>query len=268
MLLAGLALAQDPSRGSWEALHDTLLLEAADYDVEAAAQRYDQLARDLGPDDPVRSEALYWLGRALYEQGDVDDARVALRECVRSSFEKARCLKLVGQIELASNAIATVPVRWSFNDLRHGFVHPWRYATKGSIRIQQEGVTDPVLAWRTVADTRSDDQLVVGFDSPRPPPTRIRFLVRSQQLDAYLRLNVYDVFGNRYTAPPPDTVVRVPRGEMVVIDLGLDDLQGEDPGQRRFNPAQIDRLVIQDVTAYYGGGTGANELYLDDFKVE
>jgi len=266
LAILGVAFAQDPS--DWERLHDMMLLEAADHAVDEAADGYDDLARALGPDDPARSEALYWLGRLRYEQGDVDGARTVLRECVRTGLDKARCLELLGRIELDQSSITTVPVRWTFDDTTHGVVHPWRYADKGSIRIHREGeLDDPMLAWSTVVDARKDDQLVVGFASPSPTPEGVRFLLRSRDLEAYVRVQVYDTQGRRYEAAPPKAVLHVPRGEMIIVDLSFDQLTSDDPAPTPFDPDAIDRLVIQDVTAFYGATTGPNELSIDDFQV-
>jgi len=248
-------------------LHDSLLLEAVYHDVDGALVIYGNLVKNLGADDPVRSEALYWMGRARYEQGEVDGAREALRECVRIGVEKGRCLELLGRIELEQTSITSVPVRWTFDDTTHGFVHPWRYADKGAIRIHREGERDnPMLAWHTRVDVRGDDQLVVGFRDPQPAPRGIRFQVRSSDLEAALRLQVFDIYGHKYT-PARRGVIRVRRGQLVLVDLQFRDLEGDDPAQVPLAPQDIDRLVIQDVTAYYGGGTGENEIYIDDFEV-
>jgi len=266
LLLGTAAQAQD-NPASWEILHDSLLLEAAYHDVDGALVIYGQLVKNLGADDPVRSEALYWLGRARYEQGEVDGAREALRECVRIGIGKARCLELLGRIELEQSGIVSVPVRWTFDDTTHGFVHPWRYAAKGAIRIHREGDRDnPMLAWHTQVDVRGDDQLVVGFRDPVPPPRGLRFLVRSSELDAALRLQVFDIHGRKYVAAHR-AVIRVPRGQQILVDMRFRDLEGDDPEQVRFAPKDIDHVVLQDVTAYYGGGSGENELYIDDFEV-
>lgn len=268
LLLAAPPAAAQESQGGWEHLYDTLLLQAGDHDIDGALAGYGDLVRNLGADDPVRSAALYWLGRTRYEQGDVDGARTSLRECVRIGIEKARCLELLGHIELEQSAIRHVPVHWTFDDTTHGFVHPWRYADKGSIRIHREGdLDDPMLAWRTSVDVRTDDELVVGFDNPKPPPSGVKFLLRSRDMNAYIRLRVYDIYGRQYGAAPPHTVVRVPKGQMIVVELPFDEVVGDDPDAVPFDARNIDRLVVQDVTAYHGDRTGENELTIDDFQV-
>ncbi len=245
-----------------------MLVEALDHDLPGAIAQYEDLVRNLGADDPVRSAALYRLGRARHEQGNLDGARASLRECVRIGVDKARCLELLGRIELEASAISTVPVEWRFDDTTHGFVHPWRYADKGAIRIHRdEDRDDPMLAWRTRVDVRKDDQLVVGFRSPQPAPRGLSFLLRSRDLDAHVRLQVYDVYGRRYAELGPRAVVQVPQGQMVVVELAFERLRGDDPEQAPFDPRMIDRFVIQDVTAYYGDATGDNELTIDDFHV-
>lgn len=264
LLLALVAQAQD-TRAAWEQLHDALLSESAYGEVDPATGVYEELVRSLGADDPVRARALYWLGRARYSRDDVDGAREALRECVRIGIEKAPCLALLGRIELEQSSISTVPVTWTFDDTTHGFVHPWRYADKGSIRILQgPDQADGTLAWRTRVDVRGDDQLVVGFDDPKPTPRGVMFLVRSSDLDAVLRVLVYDIYDRRFVASGSQALIRLPRGELAYVDLDLGDFTG-DTG--KLDTTQIDRLVLQDVTASYGNAAGDNEIYLDDFHV-
>ncbi len=263
LLGALIALAQE-ERASWDTLYDTLLLEAADHDVGRALRTYEVLGRTLGADDPVRSEALYWLGRARYEQGEVDGARDALRECVRTGGMRASCLELLGRLELEQMSITAVPTTWTFDDPAHGFVHPWRYAHKGSIRLHETDRGDAMLAWRTTVGARSDDQLWVGFSEPSPPPRGVKFLLRSSDLRAFVRLHVVDIHGRRYSARRP---VEVPAGQMVVVDVALRTLQAEDPQHPPLDPRRLHRLVVQDVTAYHGTGRGENELLLDDFQV-
>ena len=48
--------------------------------------------------------------------------------------------------------------------------------------------------------------------------------------------------------------------------MPFDRLQADDPEQWPFDARQIDRVVLQDVTAQFGG-SGENELYIDDFQV-
>lgn len=262
-LLAVLAFAQD-DRASRDALQDTLLVEAADHAVVQATRNYEVLVKNLGADDPVRSEALYWLGRARYEQGEVGGARDALRECVRTGGMRSSCLELLGRIELEQGAIREIPAEWTFDRTTHGFLHPWRYADKGAIRLAPGQQGDPGLAWRTTVDARGDDQLWVGFDSPDPAPRGVRFLLWSDRIESWIRLHASDIHGRRYSTPQS---FRVPAGEMIVVDVHMDELEPEDPATPPLDPAELYRLTLQDVTAYHGAARGDNELFLDDFQV-
>jgi hypothetical protein len=254
---------------SWEELYDGMLLEAAGGDLDGAISRYEALVHNLSAEDPIRAEALFWLGQARYTLGDVEGAREALREGIRfASPARSRCKELLGQIELEESSIDHVPLEWTFDQDDHGFVHPSRYEDKGSLRIEVDGPDgDPALEWTTSVDVRKDDLLVVGFRQPTPPPRGVRFDVQSSTLDARLRILVFDAYGRKYTLGPSSAAVVAPAGRWVRVDVHLDAVQGVDPTQDPLVPALIDRMLIQDVTAYYGRASGQNTLFIDDFEV-
>jgi len=252
---------------AWVELYDGILIEAADNDVDAAVRTYEGLSRTLAADEPLRGISLYWLGRALDSDDDARGARSALRECVRSGHARARCLDLLGRIELEGRAIRRVPTRWDMSDGEHGFIHPWLYAEKGSIRMGDGDTEHPtVLVWSTTVSPDLDDQLLMGFVNPEPAPRGLRLMMRPTRQDTAIRMVVFDVHRNRFLMPGDVGVRVLQRAEWTTLRLDLSELVPVD-GVRALNPAEIDHVVLQDVSAFQGAPSGANDLWIADVRV-
>ena len=264
-LLAVTATADD--RGHWKALADARLVEVADGDLSGALLQYVRLADDLAADHPLRPSILYHIGRTRYTLGQVEEARSTLLECVRTTLDpdiRVTCLELQGQIQLEVDSIRSVPTHWTFDDTNHGIFHPWRYDDVGSIRIDRDPETeDAVLAWSTQVDVRKVDELRVRFMAPSPTPQTISFRVYARNMDARLRAVLYDIGGRQYMARNKATHIKV--GSWVTFEIDLTSPR-IDNQSATFDPAELTALVLQDVTSYYGG-SGENELLIDDFMV-
>ena len=263
VLVVGLALgtaAQAADRANWDFLHDSLLLEAIDGDIKKADRIYTDLVRNLSIEDPTRAEALFWLGRTRLALGDEEGAREVLREGVRAGQMRKQCLDLLGQMELERTSITTIPVQWPFDTEAHGFIHPWHYADKGAIRIRQS----EVLSWTTTVDSHQSDRLMVGFREPTPQPRGMRFRVQAVDIPAYLNIEIHDVYGRIYHMPVAQ--VEVPVGRFIQVVADFRTMVPLNPEHGRLVPSRIDRLVLEDVTAAQGG-SGSNEILIDDFEV-
>ncbi len=252
----------------WKKLQDALLSEAAYADLPQATASYQLLARNLSVENPVRVEALYRLGAAQYAIGAVEESRTALREGIRSSTPgRVRCLELLSQIELEENSIRSVPIEWTFDHPKHGFVHPARYADRGSTRIDSAAPGgDPALQWTTTVDGRRDDILEIGFNEPSPSPRGFRFSIRSASYEARIRIYALDVYGRRFLFGNEPGTIEIPKEKWRLVEVHLEDLEPLDPGGPLV-PADIDRIIIQDVTAFFERAAGFNSLHIDDFVV-
>ncbi|MBT3221197.1 MAG: tetratricopeptide repeat protein [Proteobacteria bacterium] len=253
------APAAASERANWDFLQDSLLLEAIDGDIKKADRIYTDLVRNLSSEDPTRAEALYWSGRTRLALGDEEGAREVLREGVRAGQMRKQCLDLLGQMELERTGITTIPVEWPFDTEAHGFVHPWHYADKGAIRIRQS----EVLSWTTTVDSQSD-RLIVGFRDPTPQPRGMRFRVQAVDIATFLNVEIYDVYGRIYHLPVAK--VDVPVGRFVQVVADFRTMVPLNPNDGRLIPSRIDRLVLEDVTGAHGG-SGSNEILIDDFEV-
>jgi hypothetical protein len=248
---------------NWEKLHRIQLQESADGDLLQAIESYKLLSQELDARDPLLPETFYWLGKARFAARDLEGASAALNACAaRVSRWRQRCNDLNEDVALDASAVRKVPMRWDFSG-DHGVLHPNRYAAEDrSFKIDRSG-GDPQLAWTTTVDPRLDDLVIVGFDHPTPTPKGCRLVLRSSAFAARIRIAVWDEYGRRYQVAQ----VHVPVGRDVPVDVRFEAVDASAANAPTFDPATIDRLIIQDVTAYYTDAHGLNTIYLDDFEV-
>jgi hypothetical protein len=264
LALASVAMGQVLTPADRRAtLQDGLLREATG-DLVGAIALYRTLSSGAADDDPVRIEALRWLGRLYHEIGEVELAREALLEGVRSGSRA--CQDLLERIDIEAESIRTVPVLWDFESADHGFFHPWTVQDRGAIRLGTDPVGEPVLEWET--DARRRDHLVVGLENPSPAPEQLRFEIRSSRLDVLLQVVVWDELGNTWRMPD---AIPVPPGAAVPVILRLRDLVPDPPATGALNASQAWRLVLeQDTTGARAadGSTERNTVWIDDFELK
>ncbi len=225
---------------------------------------YRTLSSGAADDDPVRIDALQWLGRLYHEIGDVELAREALLEGVRSGSRA--CQDLLERIDIEAESIRAVPVLWDFDSPDHGFFHPWTVQDRGAIRLGRDPVGEPVLEWST--DPRRRDHLVVGLEEPTPPPQQLRFEIRSSRLEVLLQVVVWDEMGNSWRMA--DAIV-VPPGAAVPVILRLRDLVPDPPATGALDAGQAWRLMLeQDTTGARAEDESAerNTVWIDDFELK
>lgn len=250
---------------SREEVEDALLVEAAYGDWASAVRTYGRIVANRPIDDPSRARALYALGRLQSELGEPEAARTALLEGIRTGSCLDPCHELLGRIELEQESITTLPVRWTFDDSDHGFFHPWQFDDRGTIRLERRS-EDTFLLWRTTVDVRGD-QLVVGFDNPTPPPSRIRFTAQARLTEAWLQVVVIDDLGRAYS--PPTGNIHIPVNRPTLIEVDLSAVHPVDPLDPVLDAGSIALVQLRDVSGIEGEPHGSVHLiYLDDFEVE
>ncbi len=270
--LAGLAGAQElstvavtarpPADASTEAVFAAMLDEQLAPVPARAIERYEALVHSEIPGgDPALPEALYWLARLRWLQGDLEGARAALDACMGTVAGRARCAALRARVDLDAEAVRALPVVWTFDDDSHAVFHPRPVWDVGSIRIDRtpEG---GVLWWTTTVGPR-EDRLEVPFSAPEPAPSEVRLTVSSALLDAALAVDLVDDLGRSYAVSA--VPIRLPRGERRTVTLSLDSASSADG--RRLDPRTLDRLVIRDVTAATGAA-GLSHIGLHDLRIE
>lgn len=250
---------------AWQDLHSARLAEAVDHDVDRAERIYRRLIQNLASDDPIREEALYSLGTSLYSSGRVDDAIDVLLEGNRTAQRRGRFQDLLQLIELDLTSVRRIPTQWNFSTETHGLLHPWGYQAKGSLRIVPLGDGNRVLAWSTEVTASEDDQLVIGFNEPTPPPRGLRFDVASTLFDTWLEVMVYDDLGRAWSWP--EGRLRARTNHLITFDLPFSGFAAADTGEGDLDPSTIDRLVLRDVSAFQGTFFGTHDVLLDDVEI-
>lgn len=195
MLVGLLAVAAAQVASPRMELYDALLDQAAHGDDARAAATYTRLTHDLSIDDPLRGEALYWLGHAHHLRGDQPRAREALIEGIRTDVCPTRCRDLLEKLELEEARVASLPVRWTFDDAQHGLFHPWRFGDRGPMQIDQG-----LLRWTTLPDPQQFNRLVMGF-SDVGTVHRVALDLEPLERDMRLQVVVTDRHGRQFGLP-------------------------------------------------------------------
>ncbi|MCO4743725.1 MAG: hypothetical protein KC912_02980 [Proteobacteria bacterium] len=264
-LFAGPASAQQLPVQAWQDLHRARLAEAIDHDVDRAERIYRRLIQSLAAEDPIREEALYSLGSALYSTGRNAEAVEVLLEGNRTAQRRSRFQDLLQLIELDQTSVRRIPARWDFGRDAHGLLHPWGYQEKGSLRISAQPDGNSVLVWSTRVAVSEDDQLLIGFDNPQPAPAGIRFDVAATVFDAWLEVVVHDDLGRAWTWP--EGRLRARTNLLLTFDLAFSGFVLADGSRDSLDTSTIDRLVIRDVSAFQGKYAGDHDILLDDVEI-
>ena len=179
----------------WERLHEALLKESADGDLDGALIIFESLAGRLSSSPetgPILAEALFQLGYGYAKQGNTDLARVKLKECIRVSGSP-RCRHLLSKIALDENALKELPVRWDFDNRQHGFV---LIPGIGSVQVEvQEGSSH--LKW-SLPSGSNPDVLALTMNEPKPGPRKVRLSAYLAQGERLIYPVVEDQSGQRY----------------------------------------------------------------------
>ncbi len=242
-LVCGSARADEIA--SWTLLQDALLDEAVDGDVAGAASQYEMLVRTLAVDDPIRAEALYRLAQARFSAGNLDGAREALRDALSSaSTTRDRCLDLLSELEVEGGGARAVPARFTFDAASpQGLVHPHNLADLGGVRLIPDAQNGSVLEWRTSADARGEDELVLGV-APGLHVRALRLRAMAPGAEARLMIVVVDDRGQLFGLPSVD----LPAGTWTDVELPVDNT--------------VDRFVFRRAAV-----AGESTLLIDDVEV-
>lgn len=250
---------------NWQDLHGARLAEAIDHDVDRAERIYRRLIQNLAAEDPVREEALYSLGSALFSSGRNAEAVDVLLEGNRTAQRRARFQDLLQLIELDQTSIRRTPVRWDFGSEAHGVLHPWGYQTKGSVRIDTQSNGNSVLAWHTHVAVNEDDQLLIGFDHPTPTPAGLRFDIAATIFDAWIELVIYDDLGTTWVWP--EGRLRARTSLLLTFELPFNGFVKADGTPGELDASTLDRLVLRDVSAFQGKYAGDHDILFDNIEI-
>lgn len=265
-LLASTLMGQDVR--AWQGLHEGLLMESADGDLDEAIAWYEGWIAGLPPEDPTQAELHYWLGRAYYAKGEYESARKALLSAMGDPTIRLQAQVLMGQIDAQELQVRKLPIAYDFTTGTGHFLHSWLYPDKGSIRSELPPESDnPALAWRTKVLEREDDAIEIWFDPDLEGPEHIEFRVHAKNFRGLLVLAADDDKGRRYIYPEP---IVAPIDEWVLITADLSSFVLQDTGglaEGHMSPGSVVSISLWDRTSFGATSRGENVIYLDDLEL-
>ncbi len=235
----GLALAFGQDLDGRMMLTDALLDQAAHGDHLASVEVYGRLARELPVQDPLRGDALYWLGHAHHLLGNPEAAREALREGIRTDLCPTRCRDLLEAVELEQARATELPLVWSFDAPDHGLFHPWRFGDRGPVQLQQGA-----LMWTTLPDPRQYNRLVMGFDEVGPVAA-IGLDLEARGRDMRLQVVVTDRRNRQFGLPD---ALRLRAGQRAQVRLEPRDFVPVEEGSGVLDRTAFAELWLVDIT--------------------
>ncbi len=264
LALVGLALAQDVR--AWQALHEGMLMEAGEGEVQRAVSWYEGLIEGLPEDDNSQPELHYWLARARYALGEAEGARRALRVAADDPAFEDRAEALLGQIDSLDLQVRQLPVHHDFETGTSHWLHSWQHAGRGAIATDlSPGEDGHALAWQTVVNDRLDDRILLTFSPEASRVRSIAFDLRSEAFPAHLHPLIEDAEGQLYSLAEP---LLVPTDDWLTVELSPNDFRRlEGSGRGTARPPEVSVLLFADVTAWASSDRGPNTLYLDDVSV-
>ena len=266
LLLALSAAVEAQDIRAWQGMQEGMLIEAADGNIQSAVSWYEGLIDGVATDDPAISEVYYWLGRALYVQGEAEGARKALKLAEEDATYAGRARALRAQIDGLDLQVRALPVTHTFDTGTSHWVHSWQYQGRGAIDIgRPEPDDDLAMAWATAVVELQDDKIQMGF-APGAEPRTITMSLRSRVFPAGVLLGAEDDRGNYYRMA---AAVEVPTDGWVTLEVRPEDFQPDktagvlgDPW-----PRAIRTLYLADVTSLLSSDRGPNTIFVDDVTV-
>lgn len=124
---------------AWQGMQEGMLLESADGNLQGAVSWYEGLIEGAALRDPALGEMHYWLGRAMYVQGEAEGARKALKIAAEDPVHADRARVLRAQIDGLDLQVRALPVSHTFDTGTSHWVHSWQYQGRGGDRYRAAG---------------------------------------------------------------------------------------------------------------------------------
>jgi len=258
LLIASPANAQDMR--AWEGMYEGRLMQAADGDTEQAIEWYQGLLGALSETDPLRPELQYWLGRALFSQGDKRSARTTLSFAVDDEQVGDLARALLARIDRSEKRISSLPIHHDFLNGTEQWLRDWKHASKGEVKVEPAPGGHSALAWYTRVTEREDDELSLAFDPEAVTPEVFRLSLRSSRFPSHVLPVIYDSRGRRFSIERP---IEVPMDGWSALELTLNMFT---LGEGRIQG--VSAFVLQDMTAFYSTDRGPNVIFLGDVVVQ
>ena len=255
LLLGSLARGAD-GVAAWEAYHDARLAESLGGAPLDAVRAYEQVLRELRPEDPLRGAALCALGEARAALGRGDAARVAWTAARDIPASRSRAGELLAAADLLEGRVERLPVRMDFERVDPAAHGPWVALPSGPERsslsvVERDGTR--ALQWKIRVDARPE-RIAVGVGAG-VAVTRILFRVRAEKLPARIVVRLHDGGGSAWEAAD----VLVPVGRWLTVDVSPATLQAA-RGRVRW-------LEVSDVAGEGSDVRGEADVLLDDVEI-
>jgi len=266
----GLLLLVLPAWGqdlrAWQGMHDGMLIELIDGDLDQAVDWYEGLIKALPASDPSKPQLEYWQARALYARGEAEAASETLKRVLQLNPQARNAATFLARLQAAERRIKKLPIHNSFRSSTENWVHGWRNPGKGSLNLAQpDGGGDRTLAWTTQVQEGEDDAIGIFFDRAAATPRMVRLSIRSDELSAMVLPTIVDRQGNHYTLASP---ISLHRKDWVALDLRMGDFRPVESGSAPVRPRNVQSFQIRDVTAFFSSDRGPNTLFLGDVVIE
>jgi hypothetical protein len=255
LLIAALARASD-GVAAWEAYHDARLAESLGGAPLDAVRAYEQVLREVRPDEPLRGAALCALGEARAALGRVDAARVAWTAAREIPASRGRAGELLAAADLLEGRVERLPMRMDFERAEPSAHGPWVVLSDGVERsslsvVERDGAR--ALQWKTRVDARPE-RIGLGV-GPGVSVARMMFRVRAEKLPARIVVRLHDGGGAVWEAAD----VLVPVGRWLTVDVSPATLQASRGRVRWFE--------VSNVAGEGSDVRGDAEVLLDDVEL-
>jgi hypothetical protein len=222
------------------------------------------MLKHLDPEDPLRGEFCYWLGRSRAAAGDFDAAEAVLLQAFEDPLFSIRSRTFLGELWMSRAKIGPLPYQEGFDDGTGMWVRGWSRGSLDDLAEEKlKGPPGSVLAWSTHVEAGKTDFIGLGIGPLDQSLSTVRMFLQSESLDARVRVVLEDEEHVHWVAP----VVNVPKGEWTPVDLKVSRFVQASGAAGVLAPKDARALWVEDVTGMESGQRGPNRLFLDEVEL-
>jgi len=247
------ALASGPE--DWAALHSGRLISSLDRDPAAAVSVYEAVIDHLPDDDPLRSDYLYWLGRAWFETGDAARSLETLQEVDGRSKVGTVSRNFRGRLELTRHPVASLPTTIDAKTSPLPLIPGWG-AHSAPLDVIHQGM--PHLSWPIAVDAVRAGFLAVGLAPDAGRLEGVRVEARSTEVVLAVRIVAETWDGGTWVGAPQ--VLRP--GLWTEVTATPDSLRPQRPTDARLDPDEVGMVAIELVPVDPGAVSSGARLQI------
>lgn len=243
LLLGGAVWLAPMHAGSedWAALHSGRLMHALDRDATAAISVYEAVVDHLDPDDPLRADYLYWLGRAWFETGDAAKARDTLSKVDSRAAVSVAAGALYGRLDLDRHRVGGIPIAIDPAATDSPLIAGWGSGTAPFTVTPSAGGGPSTISWPIATEDVRAGFLAIGVDPNAGALSGVRFSARSSEVILAARVVVETFDGHTYAGVP--SVLRP--GTWTDVHARTSQLRPQRPGDPVLEPTNVNMVAIE-----------------------